>query len=558
MKKITFLFSTFFIILLHFYSLTVHASETEKKTEQYWIGWNQQAYSPDLYVYPYLNLTQKQFLTDPFCLTQTIPFWEGFNKDSPTLTCWTIVDNNKDSTSPNGNNIWKVNNYLSFEGDQFMYFNGGPKNDDWLISPTFKLEASKTYKLTYQYKANTYNNNEFEVLASNKGLLVTDFKTVIVDKRIYTNDTWREQQVYITNLAGDVNLAWHVTTSNYTNVSIDAVNLKEVECIEPEKLDVKNVKTDQVTLFWDDKLNTSWEYFIDESNGFGPLGSGIIASSNEVTADKDHNNNKLIASTKYDYYVRAKCSSGNFGDWIGPFSFITACNAITPPYSEGFNTSSKTISCWTLIDNNKDRLPSGDNAWRTYNSMPYEGDRLMYFQSYVASAVHDDWLISPSIKMNGGLYAISYYYKTTSSFDNDFEVLLSTHGTAPNDFKTVLESATKRNTTNYIKKTIYVKDVVGDVNIAWHVMAKGFAVVSIDLVTIDKVDCIAPEQTLTITDIEKDKAKLSWVDTNNTNWEYYVQPLGSGSIPVGSGNLANQTKVTISKTGNKFALPNTV
>ncbi len=560
MKNNTSIFSTLYIALIYFVTLTAFSGEVESKIMQDNRVWNQNSYSPKLHLQPYFKFGQAFALKATACLIQDLPFWEGFNKDSPSMSCWTIVDNNKDSASPLGNNIWRMYNYLPFEGDQFMYFAGGINNDDWLISPTFKMDPLKTYKLTYQYKTNTYSNNEFEVLASNKGLGLNDFTRIIVDKRIYKNDSWTEQKTYITNLSGDVNLAWHVTSVGSVNVFLDAVSIQEVACIEPENLVAKKIKTSQVNLSWDDKINASWEYFIEVAGGNGPLSAGVAATTTEVNVVRDNNNNNLVARTKYEYYVRAKCANGTFGEWIGPASFTTACSTFNLPFSDGFNTSSTTLSCWTILDSNKDRLPSGDNAWKVNNYSTYEGNQVMLFQSYVSNALHDDWLISPTLNMTGGIYAISYYYKTTYAYDNDFEILLSTDGTEPSDFKMVVESKVKRNAANYVKKTVYVKDVIGNVNLAWHLETKGPAVVYIDLVTIDKVDCIAPENDVIVSDIEKDKAKFTWQDSHNTNWEYFVRAQGTGGVPVGSGVLSNNKSVTVSKTtgtGGTNLLPNT-
>ena len=63
----------------------------------------------------------------------TIPFYEGFNSDSTTENCWTILNANGDTDS------WSTSyTFNQFEGDEvaMMYtdFNGGA-NDDYLISP---------------------------------------------------------------------------------------------------------------------------------------------------------------------------------------------------------------------------------------------------------------------------------------------------------------------------------------------------------------------------------------------------------------------------------------
>lgn len=422
------------------------------------------------------------------CTPFNLPFWEGFDSDSTTNVCWAIVDENKDSTSPTGSNIWRPYTYGTFQGNGCMYFYGGPRNDDWLISPQFKVDSTKTYKLRYHYKTSTSYSNEFEVLASTNGSGLSNFTKVVVPKKIDSNGDWREEIAYVQNVHGQIQFAWHVTTQSYTYLYIDHVFVEELECIEPQKLEFSNILTTQVTVSWQDSINNSWEYYVDELDGNGPSTSGVTTTTTEVVISNDFNNSPLTANTSYDFYVRAKCVNGIFGEWVGPFKFRTDCLPMVLPYSEGFNTSSNTYPCWTILDNNNDRMTNGANVWRQHNYTVHEGDRTMYFDGRGSTTTHDDYLISPEIQMNGGIYAITYYYRTSSSYSNEFEVLLSTAGAAPANFTTVLLAAEKRNNTTYVKKTLFVENITGIVHIAWHVVAKGSTDVYIDLVSIEKID----------------------------------------------------------------------
>ncbi|MCP1995104.1 choice-of-anchor J domain-containing protein [Flavobacterium sp. HSC-61S13] len=495
------------------------------------------------------------------CANATLPFFETYNTDSTTLKCWSIIDANKDSTSPTGSNIWRLNEYSAFEGSHMMYFYGGPKNDDWLISTTFKLDATKIYKLKYMYKTTTSYINEFEVLASNTGADLSAFTKTIIPKRNYSSGDWVEETAFITNYGGDVNLAWHVTTQTYSYVYLDNVSLSEVECVEPLELGVKEVKTDEATILWKDPFATSWEYYLEGTGGTGPVGAGTATTKTEAKVIVDHNNKNLVQNTAYDLYVRSKCANGKFGEWSGPFTFNTACNPVAVPFTEGFNTSSTTFNCWTILDGNKDATsPTGNNIFKRYASTPQEGDRAIYFYGSTSTTTHDDWLISPTIKMNGEIYAITYYYKTSGSYDNEFEVALSKNGTNPTSFTTILEGRTKRNAVNYVKKTLYVRDIIGDVNIGWHMVAKGYAYLYLDAISIEKVDCIAPQDNLVVSALEKDKATVTWTDTNSSSWEFFVQAAGSGPAPVGSGSIAKVPTASFSKTsgsGGANLQPNT-
>lgn len=477
------------------------------------------------------------------CVVLDLPFGETFNADSNTYYCWAVVD----AIAPYNRNIWRLH-IVDEIGTRQMYFRGGPDNDDWLISPTFNMDATKTYRLRYFYKTNNYDQNEFEVLASNQGDSISSFNRVIVAKKTYQNVDWKEQISYLNNIGGTVNFAWHITAVGLSEVMLDNVSLEEIECIEPQELSVENVMTTEVTLNWNDTTNTSWQYFIQGIDDVSPMSSGVTTTTTEVVATKDFKNDPLTPDTQYEYYVRALCTSGNFGDWVGPFYFKTDCVSVNLPLTEGFNSMSTTVDCWTLLDANKDGTLSGINRWNITDSGQYEGDKAMRFTSVSSAGDHDDWLISPTFKMNGGIYSISYYYRTSNYSTSEFELLLAKDQFKKSDFSTVVLAKEQYTNTQYLKKTVYVENVVADVKLAWHVEGSGAADLYIDLITIQKVDCVAPEDTLLISQVGSNTATLSWTDETNTNWEYYVQLQGSNGPPVSSGSLTQHKSVVISRT----------
>ncbi len=511
------------------------------------------------------GVTNKSYWQGPVsfrtpCQPLDLPFGETFNMDSNTIFCWKIVDANNDGTGPNGYNLWKP---LSVDllGNRVMYFNGGAGNDDWLISPIFNMDVTKTYKLKYFYKTTSYQDNEFEVLASDSGDTVTNFTQIIVPKKIYRNGDWKEQITYLTNIGGQLNFAWHVTDTTYAEVSLNNVSLEQVECIEPQGMSATNIKASQVTLNWHDVTNSSWQYRIQGVDEVAPMISGVTTTTNEVVVSQDYKNDPLTAATNYVYYVRALCASGNFGEWIGPFYFRTACNPVNLPLQEGFNSASTTLDCWVLLDHNDDGTSWGNNRWAIKDSGQYEGNGVARFYAGATSGDHDDWLISPTIKMTGAIYSISYYYKTSNYNDSEFELLLAEDQFNLSDFTTVLSATEKYTNAGYLKKTVYVQGVVADVKLAWHVVGSGASDLYIDWVTIERVDCIAPDNySVLIEQLGINTATLSWSDNTNSSWEYYVQPQGAGGPPVSSGSLSSQKSVVVTRTngvGGANLQPNT-
>lgn len=86
----------------------------------------------------------------------SVPFSEGFDtKDDFDL--WTIEN-------VNGGSTWSYNNGTTDKCAQYKYDDNKLPGDDWLISPAIRLEAGKTYKASYSWRAmNRTYPESFEV-----------------------------------------------------------------------------------------------------------------------------------------------------------------------------------------------------------------------------------------------------------------------------------------------------------------------------------------------------------------------------------------------------------
>ena len=81
------------------------------------------------------------------CLTMgsfTVPFTEGFDS-ADDYALWTIENSNGGAT-------WKYNNGSSEQAAEYEYDPDKLPADDWLISPPIRLEADKSYKISYDWR----------------------------------------------------------------------------------------------------------------------------------------------------------------------------------------------------------------------------------------------------------------------------------------------------------------------------------------------------------------------------------------------------------------------
>ncbi|TDS64289.1 choice-of-anchor J domain-containing protein [Myroides indicus] len=504
------------------------------------------------------------------CTVLKAPFWEGFNPDSKTLYCWTILDGNQDAINPMGNNIWKAHS-IAYEGITGMWFNGtakvaGEEHDDWLISPTMFFEKNKIYRLKYHYKTGggASYDYEFEVLLSKAGVNIDKFSTIIVPKKKYKyGSDWIEEIVFVSGIDGDINIAWHITSATATQLSIDNVFIEEVmDCPEPINLGVKDIKNDETTIYWqDDFIATGWEYYIQKTGGKTPATSGVVTNKKENIVSKEFNGSSLVPNTDYEFYVRTDCANGKKSIWQGPFIFTTACGIYNIPFEDGFEESNKTYRCWTIVDGNGDSTsPTGSYIWRTYTSGVRNGTQCMYFYG-AAGKTNDDWLISPTFKMSADDYVLKYYYKTSAiaTQNSSFEILLSSNGTDIVDFNTTVLPSKIYKEANWKEGVVFFKGIPGDINLAWHVNAVSSCYVYLDDVTLKKVENCPEPFYVTVTNSTTNSIDIEWQQTGGIDdWQVIVVNYGDDetATPLLTQNVMGSPKTTLTglNTGSPFTI----
>lgn len=481
----------------------------------------------------------------------TTPFWEGFNSDSQSFFCWTILDNNSDGRSGSGQ--WEKSNYGQYEGSHGMYFSvndymGDIESDDWLISPVFTFTSGKMYRLKYHYNTNSYNDsNEFEVLASTSGIKPVDFTTEIVKSKIYTNDNYIEQKTFISGLSGNVNIAWHIKGTGDKTIYIDNVFVEEVTgCPEPLDLDAKDIDKRDATISWTDDFGaTNWEYIVQKEGEGIPSGSGTATTTKENKITKDHSGGNLAPNTDYEFYVRTNCGNGEYSIWAGPFKFVTLCDIYTVPFWEGFNSDSKTLRCWTIIDNNDDEYSWEIDTWDYY-----EGDQSINMNIYdwLGTTENDDWLVSPTFAMTSGNYVLKYFYKGSAYEGGNVEVLLSKNGVDPKDFTDVIVADEIYYNNNWKEKVVFFSGIPGNVNLAWHTKVTGDTSISIDNVSLKKIETCPEPYYIKVTGQTSNSIDIEWEqDGGITSWEVIVVEYNEEetATPIQTVSVTGSPKTTI-------------
>lgn len=131
----------------------------------------------------------------------------------------------------------------------------------------------------------------------------------------------------------------------------------------------------------------------------------ISAASNSAAL------NNLSPNTTYNVWVRSTCGNGH-GNWIGPVSLTTDCDATNLPYVENFNDSG-----YNIVPNCTTMAVGGDSsAWSvTDENIPgYEAHVLNYYGNNNAA---DAWFFTRGINLTAGTsYTLYYRYGNNSPY----------------------------------------------------------------------------------------------------------------------------------------------
>jgi len=304
-------------------------------------------------------------------------------------------------------------------------------------------------------------------------------------------------------------------------------------CSQPTALAISSITSTSAQASWTTGGAVVWVM------EYGPTGFAHGAGTIVTTATNPETLT-LTPATTYDFYVRDFCSVGDSSAWSGPVTFTTLCSSLSVPWTETFETSSTTEVCWTVNNVNADA-----DLWNlNYASNAYAGSQSANIYTDNNSGANDDWLISPATVLSGN-QRLKYWYRVQSAGEpNDFELLLSTTGTAPADFSTTLIANTAYSNTTYMEEIVDLSAYSGTVYLAWHVPNGGLDGwrLYIDEVTVEDIPtCIVPTG-LNASNITATSADLNWTASATAgatyNWE--VQPTGiaqgtAGTIASGTG-----------------------
>ncbi|HNU55961.1 MAG TPA: hypothetical protein PKN30_05160, partial [Flavobacteriales bacterium] len=364
----------------------------------------------------------------PFSFTTGCPVYTpDYLEDFTTFLdpCWTEATGPITGPTAFGASEWTSDDFGNVFANglsaRFNIYTTG--SDEWLITPTFDL-SSGGYELNFDVALTAFSGTASQTINPDDAVYL--MQSVDGGSTWTTINTWDNANspsntgdnttIDISAITSStVQFAFFAleggTSGGDMNFYVDNFQVRTPPaCPDPSALSAINPTTSGADLGWTENGSaTAWDLEIGV-DGFSPTGT---PTHNDVGANP-YTWSGGAASTSYDFYVRADCGMDDtdVSAWVGPFSFTTACDAYTIPFSEDFNsvTTPGLPICWS-VDN-----VNGATTWLTASAPTgFTGNVARY--PYDGSVGGDDWLFTPGLDLVGGTtYTLTYTYAAQSTF----------------------------------------------------------------------------------------------------------------------------------------------
>lgn len=489
------------------------------------------------------NGDQSQWVGPFMFMTTQVPAQLDYTQDFETpQTGWSLVNGTQ-------GNQWVIGNAVSNGGTQSLYItnDSGATNSyntgEFTVAHAYRdiqmPAVADQINVSFDWKSVGENNFDYLTVwmvpvsyVPTPGINIEDENVGIqVGTEYQQNDTWTtvNNVVDVSANSGEIMrfvFQWRNDWGGGTQppAAVDNININVITCPSPSNLEVSNIGLNDATVTWDApaSVSPSYEYYVSAANTAPTASTTPSGTSDDTTQTLTG----LEESTYYYVWVRSNCGTEDGNSfWVGPLQFHTQCGPFNTPFFEGFNTNSASEFCWTVTDANND-----GNTWNLNAEFnQYEGDQMASMNTFLGFGDNDDWLISPNIILAPN-QRLKFRYRVSSTFDpNQFEVLLSTTGTATTSFTNVIVPLTTVTNDNYIESVTNIDNFTGPVHIAWHIPAGGPGgwELYIDSVIIEDIPPCPEPTNVELSCLSSTGANFTWQPgSTEQSWEVAIVPDG--------------------------------
>ena len=308
--------------------------------------------------------------------------------------------------------------------------------------------------------------------------------------------------------------------------SIDSVVVDYITpCMRPTNLVAENITSTTADLVWNSYENTG---FIIE---YGPAGFELGQGTVVTTTSNPYTVTGLEVGTRYDYYVRSICSSGDTTEYpLTKGTFRTECGVITTlPWNADIdgtwesvlnNTTAVYPSCWDIIDTGYVASGGTRYNWRNTTSSSYirTGSKAIYFAGLTTTtAIHNDWLITPELQLTGNERLVFWMRNSSTTATDGYAARVAIYAYSVNPADTTpnyVQVAPRivmhgTGSSTYAEHIVPLTGLTGNVKLAFVVDTNSYSFYIDDVVVEEIPSCEKPRR-VSVDSTTATSVTLSW------------------------------------------------
>ncbi len=379
----------------------------------------------------------------------------------------------------------------------------------------------------------------------------------------------------VTGLSGATTYTYYVRTDcgggDYSSWSGSTFNT--LSCDIPTSVTTSSVTNNSATISWTAPASgtpAGYEYEVRSSGTAGSGATGLAASGTTTSPAVSANVSGLTSATTYSIYVRTTCYAGFYSAWTSASTFLTACDAFTPTYTQDF--ASYLPTCWSETTGTLAApvTTSGtSSSWVDDGFANGSSTGSARLNIYGTGA--DEWLISPSIDLGDGStpYQLEFDLALTdygssgapdlTGTDDKFAVVISTDNGATWSSANTLQLWNNSGSPSvYNNISLTGEKIIINLSAYTGIVKFGFygeSTVSnadndlfVDNFRVIVVPACPQPTVLTATNILPDQADLGWTENSDaTVWD--IEFGADGFSPTGTPTANNVTSNPYTYTG---------
>lgn len=315
--------------------------------------------------------------------------------------CWSFL-NMSDNTSSYPQVFMTSSTTYAASGN-CLFFKSSSTTPLYAVMPEFEATGDLQLVFDYRNEGTTDYNGTILVGVMTNASDASTFVALDSCERT-TTITNHETVIPASALVAGARVAfcYRGGTSNNYYASVDNVIMREApSCLPVVGLAVSNITANTATLTWQGDADgyTIW----DMSD------TSVYEYATDTTIDLY----ALDPMTSYTFGVTSNC--GSIESDMRTISFTTACSAVDLPYTETFDATSGSRTCWSLECSNTNNIGGSNGA----GFVTVSGREVMRFSSYSNSTDYNQYGFSPMMNVSSSAtnLQVTVVYATYGSSD---------------------------------------------------------------------------------------------------------------------------------------------